>query len=108
MADLDPKVYEYLFIRVLPGNGTRQPLICTFFQKLYEACLAADIPPSYDFDNIERVNTILQRLNFNTPTGTGLQPPRPGRTVNPSSRPKKEQKSRVDEHGRASGAGQKT
>jgi hypothetical protein len=64
-GDLDPKVFDYFFRHCLTGErGPRQAMICTFFQKFYEACVLEGITPVWDETNEERINNVLQRLNF--------------------------------------------
>lgn len=68
MADLDEEHWRYFFCGVFVGKrGPRQALICTFFKKFKEACIAGGIEPIWDVDNEAKVNEILQRLNFNPP-----------------------------------------
>lgn len=40
-------------------------MISLFFQRLHEACILNGIAPVWDEDNEDRVNEVLQRLNFN-------------------------------------------
>jgi hypothetical protein len=82
MADLDKEHWNYFFRGVFVGKrGPRQALICTFFKKFKEACLEAKIEPIWEIDNEERVNEILQRLNFNPPV-----------SIPPASKPKRKAK----------------
>jgi hypothetical protein len=68
MADLDAQVWDYFFKGVFPGTkGPRQALICTFFQRFYEACQKENIVPIWDVDNESKVAGVLARLNFNSP-----------------------------------------
>lgn len=65
---IDRKVFTYFYRHLFPAShGPRSAFTATFYQRLYEACVAAGIEPVWDESNEERVNTILQRLNFNEP-----------------------------------------
>lgn len=58
--------FNYFFRQVLPcHHGARQAMISLFFQRLHEACVLNGIAPVWDEDNEDRVNEVLQRLNFN-------------------------------------------
>lgn len=60
------KCFEYFFIQVLPCHwGARQAMISLLFQRLHEACVLNGIAPVWDEENEDRVNEVLQRLNFN-------------------------------------------
>lgn len=74
-ADIDKKVYDYLFLHVIAyTHGARQCLITFFFQRLYEACLDAGIPPVWDEDSAKKLLEILNRLNFDGLRPTSSQP----------------------------------
>lgn len=65
---IDPQIYNYFFRQVLAGDrGPRSALVNTFFQKFYEACLEAKIPPVWSEENEDLVNNVLQRMNFKGP-----------------------------------------
>lgn len=40
-------------------------MISLLFQRLHEACVLNGIAPVWDEENEDRVNEVLQRLNFN-------------------------------------------
>lgn len=96
-ARIDSKVFEYFFRRCLTGDrGPRQAFITFFYQKFYEACVLDGIAPIWDESNEQRINAVLQRLNFidqhyvvpaddtTKRRGPGRKPVRP-RRANPSS-----------------------
>lgn len=67
---IDRAIFNYFFKQVLPGDrGPRQAIVATLFQRFYDACIAEGIAPVWlpDGSNEERVNKVLQRLNFNEP-----------------------------------------
>lgn len=41
-------------------------MICTFFQKFYEACVLEGIAPVWDEENESRVSEVLNRMNFSS------------------------------------------
>lgn len=58
--------FNYFFRKVLPCHwGARQAMISLMFQRLHEACVLNGIAPVWDEENEDRVNEVLQRLNFN-------------------------------------------
>lgn len=62
---IDKKVFDYFFRRCLTGDrGPRQAFITFFYQKFYEACVLDGIAPVWDETNEQRINAVLQRLNF--------------------------------------------
>jgi hypothetical protein len=64
-GDIDPKIFNYFFRHCLTGDrGPRQAMICTFFQRFYEACVLEGIAPVWDETNEQRINDVLMRLNF--------------------------------------------
>lgn len=64
-ARIDSKVFDYFFRRCLTGDrGPRQAFITFFYQRFYEACVLEGIAPVWDETNEQRINAVLQRLNF--------------------------------------------
>lgn len=65
LGRIDPKIFKYFFQGCLVGDrGPRQAFITFFFQRFYEACLAEGIKPIWDEEIEGRINTVLQRMNF--------------------------------------------
>jgi hypothetical protein len=64
-ADLDKKVYDYLFRHVIPyEHGARQAIINYMFQCLYEECQEQGIPAVWDETSGERLRNVINNLNF--------------------------------------------
>lgn len=65
-GDIDFNIFKYFFLHILAGNhGVRQSLICIYFNELYKACLAAEIPERYDeLIGHQRIAEVVSRLNF--------------------------------------------
>jgi len=64
-ADISHEVYDYLFRHVIAyTHGSRQALVCFFFQRLYEECQELGISKVWDEDNEQKVLAIVNRLNF--------------------------------------------
>lgn len=77
MADIDLPCYSYFFGRpvtkaapdagsgVLVGTrGARQAIMSQMFEKLKAACLAEGIDQEWQPENEEKVQAILDRMNF--------------------------------------------
>lgn len=80
MADLDADHWNYFFRGVFVGRrGPRQAIICTFFKKFKEACMAEGIIPVWEIDNEPKVNEILQRMNFIVQMPKESKPKRKGK-----------------------------
>jgi hypothetical protein len=65
-ADIDKKIYDYLFLHVIAyTHGARQAIITFFFQRFYEACQDEQIPAVWDEESGPRILALLNRMNFN-------------------------------------------
>lgn len=70
-AQLDRKVYDYFFLRLIPyEHGARQAIINFFFECLYVECQNQRIPPVWDEESGPKLHAIINRLNFNEQRGT--------------------------------------
>ena len=67
-ATLPENVYEYFFRRVLASeHRAKQQLTREFYAKLYEECQRRELPAVWSVDNVQSVQAIMRRLNFNEP-----------------------------------------
>lgn len=72
--------FNYFFRNVLPGErGPRQAMIAKFFQAFHEACVLNGIAPVWDETNEDRVNEVLQRINFVVQQRTAVASRRKGK-----------------------------
>lgn len=87
-SNLDQTIFDYFFRHIYAGDrGSRQAIINTLFQALYDECKSAGIPAAYDptGDSHARVLTILARVNFRPAPELRVddQPPAPIRQRKP-------------------------
>ena len=68
-AFIDDDTFNYFFSRDTPSVlghtiGARQMLIAQFFEKLHAACVAEGIAPRWEPDGEDRVQKLMNKLNF--------------------------------------------
>lgn len=71
MADLDEDVFNFFFRPDGPcvftgSRGVRQALLAQFFDALRRECLAQGVAPRWEPENEEKVQKIMDNLNFNS------------------------------------------
>lgn len=66
-AEIDPDDYKYLFRKVLGVRGCQEPIIGTLLKALIVELKKPQygIPDNYDDDNFGKIQSIINRVNFN-------------------------------------------